>query len=138
LSEFVLDPAAKAVPANATDANNIATLFSFFMFILKIDTTAQAVRRRVVCKLQINSWADCATVVARVHFCADNRACEPHIVALLRQNTATPLQSFYQRAETPANTLRRQSPSTGKNAPLKAAKIGSCPTSKTWAGSHQI
>ncbi len=46
LSEAVVDPPAIAVPANATDANNIAIVFSFFIFILKIDTTAQAVRSR--------------------------------------------------------------------------------------------
>jgi hypothetical protein len=44
LSLAALEPAAKAVPANATDANNIAILFNFIMFILKIDTTARAAR----------------------------------------------------------------------------------------------
>jgi hypothetical protein len=34
LSEAVVEPAAKAVPAIATDANNTAILFSFFIFIL--------------------------------------------------------------------------------------------------------
>jgi hypothetical protein len=40
LSDAVLEPAAIAEP-KATVANNAATKLSFFMFILKIDTTAR-------------------------------------------------------------------------------------------------
>ena len=68
------EPAAKAVPANATDANNIATLFNLFIFILKIDTTARAVPRRVACNTQINSWTDCATVTAHNQICSYKQA----------------------------------------------------------------
>jgi hypothetical protein len=45
LSEAVLEPAAKAEPAIAAVANNAATNLSFFMFILKIDTTARLAAR---------------------------------------------------------------------------------------------
>ena len=66
LSLFVVEGEATAAPATAIVANNTATLFSFFMFILLIDTTAGAAR---LCEFQMLSSvtrrAHCAT--SRIH-----------------------------------------------------------------------
>ena len=65
LSEAALEPAAKAEPARTTVANNAAILFSFFMFILKIDTTARLAAPSE--SVKSNSSDDCATVERPVY-----------------------------------------------------------------------
>jgi hypothetical protein len=84
LSEAALEPAAKAEPARATVANNAAILFSFFMFILKIDTTARLAAQSE--SVKSNSLDDCATVEGPVYH---HRA---YRVALLK-SVAIELQS---------------------------------------------